>query len=224
MDLSYDSKFQKCKNLYWLPYVGEGYSSLDRKNKVLVIGESHYHDNTPRSIKDHQLKEFTRIVVAEQAISRNYVDTKMFSNFHRTLMGNDDFNSTQLWGKLSFYNFVQRPMSTNKERPVKSDFLYGWDSFIDVIKILEPGICIFIGVEASNTLGQASKNSELTLNSFSWGTKINGTYSRRASVRILSGPETELLFIRHTSQYFSWELWKQHLDMHIPGTLNYLKR
>jgi hypothetical protein len=67
-----DRKFKDISNLKWLPWVGEHFNSLDINNRLLIVGESHYHDNTPASIEKHNSPDFTRQVVEELAVERWY--------------------------------------------------------------------------------------------------------------------------------------------------------
>ena len=223
MDLTFDNKFDEYPSLTWLPYVGDRYTSISDPNKILIVGESHYHDNTDKSIEAHKSANFTRFVVSDQAIGRNYWGTKLFPNFHRALMGSDDFDSIKLWNSLAFYNFIQRPMVTNQERPTKEDFMKGWDTFADVIKVLQPRTCIFLGVKASDTLWEAYKTSNLTLNNLSRDPKVNNTYPRKGTVTAIEGVNAELVFIKHPSKYFSPEVWHNFLASRIPEPLAYLK-
>lgn len=124
-----DSNFKDIEDLKWLPWVGDRFSSLSPENKLLIIGESHCHDNTPFSIEKHNAREFTRDVIEELAIERWYYGTKIFPNLHRALFRNDEFDSATFWSLVSFYNFIQRPMDTNRGRPSCDDFYNSWLPF-----------------------------------------------------------------------------------------------
>lgn len=84
-----DENFGQIENLKWLPWVGDRFNSLALDNKLLIVGESHYHDNTPDSIEKHNSPTFTREVVEELAIERWYYGTKIFPNLHRALFRNE---------------------------------------------------------------------------------------------------------------------------------------
>jgi len=147
MNTSLDKHFTNNLNQKWLPFIGDNYLNLSQNNRMLVIGESHYHNNTSESIQKHEDIDFTRKVINEMAINRWYYSTKIFPNFHRALMGNDVFDSKKFWHLVAFYNFVQRPMMTNRGRPSYNDYYDGWSVFFHVINILSPKICLFIGTE-----------------------------------------------------------------------------
>lgn len=117
-----DRDLLSIKNLKWPPWIGRDFLNLPLNNRLLIVGESHYHDNTPLTIARHNDITFTRSVIKEFAIDRYYYGTKIFPNLNRALFQNDEFNSAAFWNSASFYNFIQRPMVTNKERPNYTDF------------------------------------------------------------------------------------------------------
>lgn len=207
-------------SLKWIPFVGQNYNF----NKVLIVGESHYHENNKESILKHNDPNFTKIIVNELAIQRRYWSTKMFCNLHKTLIGNDNFNTTKLWNNIAYYNFVQRSMNTNKGRPDKNDFVLGWEVFFKLSEILQPKICIFVGTSSSNYLQSfINLNTKDTkLIEFKWLDKIGRTHPRYAKINFKNFI-FEIYFIQHTSQYFSWSKWHKYLEGKIPNEIIFLK-
>lgn len=215
----YDKQFTQTENLKWLPWTGDNFSSLSHDNKLLIVGESHYHDNTTDSIEKHNSPTFTREVIEELAIERCYYGTKIFPNLHRALFGNDDFDSSTFWNLVSFYNFIQRPMETNKGRPSYDDFYDSWFPFLEIIKILRPKICLFIGTSAAYSLAHALQSTEFKTNDVEWEDYISNAYAKTATIIDIEGNETKLIFIRHTSQMFSWTKWHEYLQKKMPNEL-----
>lgn len=224
MNKELDIKFKNIPNQKWLPFIGDEYVDLNFNNKTLIVGESHYHDNTTESIAKHESASYTRLVVEEIAIGRCYWGTKIFPNFHKAMFENDTFDSGKFWNLCSFYNFIQRPMATNNGRPTEDDFLLGWSVFFDTIEILEPKTCIFIGVEASSTLRKAIKETEFKLIELVRDDMIGKAYPRRAKILDLKGEEVDVYFIRHSSQYFSWEKWNAYLKANLNHQLNWFEK
>ena len=155
MNKSKDSKFQKISKLKWLPFIGEKY--FDSNKRIMIIGESNYQEENEQSIKRNNKITFTREVLSELAIKKQYQKTKMFQNLYKALFRTDKINTIELWKKLVFYNFIQRPMTNNLHRPKKSDFLDGWKTYFKLIQILDPELCLFIGVQSSNTICLSNK-------------------------------------------------------------------
>ena len=224
MIVSIDRLLLGIENLKWLPWIGNQYNSISKNKRILIIGESHYHNGTEQSINNHKSANFTRKIVQEMAVERWYYGTKIFPNFHRALFGNDYFDSSTFWNLVSFYNFVQRPMSTNIERPIPSDFYNGWNPFFEVIKILQPEVCIFIGVGASNSLKKAANASEVHLKSMERDCQVGRTYPRRAIITANGDADIKLLFLQHTSKYFSWSAWNFYLEKTIQEELDWFKK
>lgn len=222
--IAFKEPISKISNLKWYPFIGKQYENGVANKKILFVGESHYHENNEQSIAKHNNPEFTKIIVNELAIQKQYWSIKMFSNLHRTIIGNDNFDSEKLWNSIAFYNFVQRAMVTNKERPTESDLLLGWEVFFEVVEILKPDVCIFIGTGSSNFLKEfVTKNrKDIIINEFKWLKKISRTYPRKVKL-VYNKRYIELHFIQHTSQYFSWLKWHQYLKNELPDELECFK-
>lgn len=221
MDLSHDKRFKEIESLRWLPFVGDHFSQLDETRRLLVIGESHYHDKSEKSIEKHSSSNFTRRVVDELAINRWYYGTRIFPNLHRALFGHDNFDSRAFWNLVSFYNFIQRPMVTNKGRPSYDDFYNSWTTFFEIIEILKPETCLFIGTSAANSLKQATQISNYRTDGVKWEEKISNAYAKSAKLFDGDDNKTRLIFIRHTSQMFSWKKWHGYLRNKIPKELDW---
>lgn len=214
-------KFNSIDNLKWLPWVGDRFSSLAFDQRLLIVGESHYHDNTPGSIEKHNSSNFTRQVIEELAIERLYYGTKIFPNLHRALFRNDEFDSPTFWNLVSFYNFIQRPMETNKGRPSYDDFYKSWFPFLEIIRILRPKTCLFIGTSAANSLTEALKETDFVTDVVKREDYISNAYAKTSILKDKYGNETQLIFIRHTSQMFSWSKWNEYLQKKIPNELTW---
>lgn len=219
-----DTKYSKIEQLKWLPWVGNCFESLDNDNRLLIIGESHYHDGTPDSIEKHESPNFTREVIEELAVERCYYGTKIFPNLHKALFRNDEFDSPTFWNLVSFYNFIQRPMDTNKGRPSYDDFYNSWFPFLELTKILRPKVCLFIGTSAANSFEYALQNTNFSTDGIKWEDYISNAYAKSASLKDSDGNEIQLIFIRHTSQMFSWSKWNEYLQKKIPNELEWFDK
>jgi hypothetical protein len=223
MNTQLDIEFKNVKKQKWLPFIGNHYLTIPEDRKLLIVGESHYHDNSQQSIEKHNSPDFTRQVIEELAIKKWYWGTKIFPNFHRAMFANDEFNTERFWNLTSFYNFVQRPMETNKGRPNYDDFYNGWMTFFETIKISKPSTCLFIGTEASNSLQHAINDSDFEVVNFTRDDKISRTYPRRATIKKSDDQLIELIFIQHTSQYFSWGKWNDYIKQKLSQQLEWFE-
>jgi hypothetical protein len=152
-----------------------------------------------------------------------------FDNLTRVLLKTDLLGSqdiekrAKLWRQLSFHNIVQRPMDYGKdrpkERPAYEDFLNGWRLFAKIVESLKPKTCIFIGVAASDTFNQAMQAMGVKHTPVEWSDFMNNIYSRKGASVTINEQVTNLIFLKHTSQYFSWELWNEYLEKMMPEDL-----
>ena len=223
MQLDTDKKFTEIQGLKWLPWIGNDFLDLENSNRFLIIGESHYHDNTEQSIKKHNSADFTKRVIREMAIDRDYYSTKIFQNLNRALFRNDKFDTTVFWNLSAFYNFIQRPMETNKGRPTYNDFYNGWKIFFEVIKEVKPKTCLFLGTTAAHSFVEAIKNTEFTTSGIKVKDQISNVYAKTAIIKDKDNNEIEIVFIRHTSKMFSWDKWNKFLMKAIPNQISWFE-
>lgn len=224
----YDIKFLSAlKNgLSWLPWIGKDYPNSG--TKVLLVGESHYASGSNFSNLEQMCavdstadyENFTREVIWESIIQKRW-SSPTFDNINRILVGSNNFPGRQLWNKIAFYNFVQRPMKTCNERPTRHDYDSGWRNFMDVIKIIEPSVCIFIGVSATNFFDDAMSNLDVEHSNVVLDTFLNSCWAREATVT-LNGKEIHIHSIRHAGHHFSWKSWKEYLEQKLPETMTFL--
>jgi hypothetical protein len=223
MSENIDSILSNVYGLKWLPWIGEDYLFLEESKRLLIIGESHYHENTKESIEKHDSITFTREVVVEMPMDKCYYGTKVFQNLHRALFGNDEFDSEIFWNLVAYYNFVQRPMVTIQGRPNYLDYINGWKTFFEIVKIIKPKTCLFIGTTAAYHLVEATKESGFETDGVRWEDSIGNAYAKTAIIQDQQGHEIKLVFIRHTSQMFSWSQWNAYLKKTIPSEIRWLE-
>jgi hypothetical protein len=222
--IEYDMLFEDLKDNYlqYYPFVGENYKKA--KEKILIVGESHYAENTKESEEIHKHQNLTRAVINDKGINRDYRKTKTFTNFHKAIFTNDTFDSQKFWDLLAFYNFVQRPMFSSKHRPIFKDFTDGWQTFFKVIEIIKPTSIIFIGVKASDFLQNAISTSEYSLQNYKWDEKISRTYPRKGTLVSKENISTQVLFMQHSGRHFSHAKWNNYLQKHLGQKLDWLKQ
>lgn len=211
MNTEFDNNLEKISNLNWLPFVGDNYSK--QLNKVLLVGESHYSD--PKGpIQNIQKPLFTRWIVNELGIgNRDYKDDSNFFKTINKMFANNALNS--FWNKISFLNFVQRPMvktDSRNERPNKNDYKEGWETFFATSKILKPDYCLFLGNTCGDTFNESAEKFNISHQKITWHNKINGAYLKHGNM-IIDGHKIELYFIKHPSQYFSSNEWFEALEV-----------
>lgn len=222
MENSFDKLIDN-NTLKWLPWVGDNYYSVPAEQRLLILGESHYYENTKESIDKHNSVGFTKRAIQEFAINRDYYQIKIFANLHRVLFRNDSFKTHKFWNLVSFYNFIQRPMLTKQGRPTVEDFRNGWKSFFEVITLLKPRNCLFIGTTSIYTLSEMIQNTSFSIVDQKWEPKIGNTQPKSVIIKDMENNQINLIFIRHTSKMFSWSRWNDYLMKVIPIQLNWLE-
>ena len=213
----YDTQFTAIDGLTWLPWVGTKVPSLPQDQKLLIVGESHYSNETKADkVAKHVASliadiTYTRDIIQECPVNREWRNPTL-ENIERFLLGGQTADPAGLWSELAFYNFVQRPMeyALRKERPAWDDWVDGWSVFQEVINVLRPSHCIFIGVAASNAFDWAMNNSLVSFRPVSKVVKVRRTWARAAQLTV-GDHSVGLSFMRHCGAHFSWSDWHNFL-------------
>lgn len=213
LDNSYDSSFATLPHLNWLPWIGPGY----QKNKVLLVGESHYDDGEGWLIYKHA----TRAFVNNQGLSSHNPDfrnRKFFQQIEKTLLNNSTSTFEQrekLWNNVGFYNLVQRLLSSNADSPHEKDYDTGWRNFLEVASVIKPTICIKYGYEGIGRLGYL-------LNNYDTGwirDNIDEFYTKPFCINLTNGDhKMRIVFTHHpTGSFgFDYEQWAEHIKKNFP--------
>ena len=214
-----DSELNNIPNLFWLPWIGTEY--FKNTNRLLIIGESQYAQGETASAYEEDLTrvsgiDFTRNAVLQTQIQNHYKHPAL-DNLLKALLGNAPINKEKLWKNIAFYNFVQRVMDYSSfdgkktEQPTTVDFDAGWKVFVEVVKILKPTDCIFIGVRAATPFERMMDQLNIKRSNRIAHDKVGNTNPISASIEI-DGHITNISFIRHSSAYFSPEEWRPFLE------------
>ena len=194
--------FDKVKGLQWYPWVGNNYDD----NKLLLIGESHYARNEIKK-KDFLNKNGT-IGTIEDVF--NGSSWNFFRNTHYALTGSDNVDKEALWSNVAFYNFIQRTMQTTKGRPTPNDYKDGWKVFFELLKIMKPTHCIFLGSSSAQYLWPLiEKNNDIVFikNKCRLEKKDRkiGRFLGKVAHLEFEDVSTDITFIRHPSAFFKME-------------------
>jgi hypothetical protein len=210
----YNSEFDKIKSLSWYPWIGTSYEN-NTDSKFLIIGESHYVINQDDKFNQEKFdkviknKRTTQLVV-EEAIECNG-RYKFFINASKALMGDASYEFSKLWSKVAFYNFIQIPMVTQKGRPKTEDFLKGWETYFEIIKVIKPTHCIFLGSSSAGTFKKfVSKQMNIEYEDVNYHMKFGRYWGKKGSITI-DGFKTNITFIKHPSSFFTWQDWYSYL-------------
>lgn len=225
-----DSELKSISTLFCLPWVGLNY--FKKTNRLLIIGESQYAqgDTTADYQKDlARVKgiDFTRNAVLQTQMQNHYKHPAL-DNLLKALVGKTSINKEKLWKEIAFYNFVQRVMDYSNfngkktEQPTIADFDEGWKVFVEVVKILKPTDCIFIGVSAAMPFERMMDQLNVKRTDRISHDKIGNTNPVSASIEI-EGHLCRISFVKHSSAYFSPELWRPFLEEQHSKVFNQLR-
>lgn len=209
---TYEELFDQVKGLTWYPWVGSDYSD----NKLLLIGESHY-------AKENDKNEFfltnrkATIGTVEDVVKG--VKWSFFKNTHYALLGTDKVEREgrkALWSNVAFYNFIQRPMQTTKGRPTPNDYRDGWKVFFELLKIVNPTHCIFLGSSGAKYLWPlVEKNDDIAFIKNKCRLERRdrkiGRFLGKVAHLEFDDVSTDITFIRHPSAFFKKEEWHSYL-------------
>lgn len=224
---AYDELFDQIKELTRYPWIGSNY----KENRLLIVGESHYaqDENTNSDLDCYNgfLKDKNRTISIVEDLM-NGSNWKTFQNTYPALVGSENIDKEAFWSNVAFYNFIQRPMNTRMDRPSKSDYCSGWDVFYEVLKVIKPSHCIFLGLESAKFLYPVIKekkdiifaDKKCTIEQ--WDKRIGVNWGKIAHLEY-EEVNTDITFIKHPSAYFKKKDWNDYLMERIGVTLENLK-
>lgn len=217
----YDPAFDKISGLYRYPWIGNKF--VERDYRILILGDSHYAVDEKGNESEEEVKRFkkdknsTREVincVINDVCSNESIWT-MFRNLIATFTSITPDEVKDLWSKVAFYNFIQEPMKKRDQEPSSEEEQDGWRCFCEVIDIIAPNFCIFIGKRRSQEIN-AIKNlcTKFTLNEDQ--DICNRVHPLYGEIETKKGILTQYLIIKHTSSYYSPDAWNRYFRIKRP--------
>lgn len=225
---TYEELFNEVERLTWLPWIGSNYSD----NKLLLVGESHYAQGEDGEEDLDCYNSFITDKNATISIVEEVIDGStwnFFRNTHYALTGNENVNRRVLWENVAFYNFIQRPMNTTDDKPSAKDNRNGWKVFFELLKVLKPSHCIFLGSGSAEYLwSEMNKSTDIVFADDKCilnlrDKKIGNCWGKLAYLEY-EDVNTDIVFIRHPSAYFSKEEWHEYLMEKVGPILEDLQR
>lgn len=204
----FDSSFDKIKKISWLPWVGQRYNLT----KILILGESQYEDGDEWQEGN---KNATRTLIGQRfSGSKGVICTNtekvLLSKTHPT-----QEEGNYIWHSVTYWNLVQRLMTSRNDRPTDLDFDYGWRTFFNVIDIVKPEICIVLGKSSCGRLGYYLNNNETD-----WKRTISEFYEKEKVINLTKNEfKIKLIFINHPSgsRGFDYKKWATLINENEPG-------
>lgn len=128
-------------DIIFQPWIGSRYYADNRfGQRVLVLGESHYGDDSEIS------SDFTSRVVQDLAKNQR---SSFFTKVSKVLLGLnsdhwlDDKERGDVWEHVAFYNFIQGFVSTEaRVRPSDEMWENSKEPFLELINTLKPQIIL----------------------------------------------------------------------------------
>ena len=203
----FDTQITKVASLKWLPWVGQHYS----RTKIVVLGESQYEDGD--EWQEDNI-DATRILIGNRfSGSRG----KIYTNVEKVLLSMDNPTMEQgnyLWESVTYWNLVQRLMTSIKERPNDADYNNGWAIFFSLVEIIKPTICIVLGKSSCGRLGYYLNNIDTT-----WERNVPEFYATEKIINLSkNGHKIKLIFINHPSgsRGFNYKHWAELISDNQP--------
>ena len=231
IDSKFDENFANIPALKWLPWIGKHYTTNRTCPKLLIVGESHYAEGTKfETIEEVRNRHeadiyFTRRMLWEGLID-GAAEIRTFYNIPRLFFGDSAYNKLGFWQDVAFMNLVQRMMLYTKppERPIMDrDYPIGWEVFYDVLNILRPDYCIFMGTEAHHRFWSSMIKKAARFSDVKQTEKIGKYWGYRADITI-EDQLIPLAFVKHPGSYFSPIAWQAFIVKQFPSEISFLQK
>jgi hypothetical protein len=226
----FDKKFEGIQALSWLPWVGEHFPARALDKRLLVVGESHYvfaasDEELAHTIKNHYDDPLHTRAICHKVLVARTEPNRTMQTIPKLLCGASRIDHARLWADAAYYNFIQRPMHFDREggpeRPGWEDFKAGWTMFLEVIRLLQPSHCLFLGVSAANSFHHAMTSAVQSFTGITVGAKIGRSRIRTARL-YLSEKQVELIFVQHPGRPMSWIKWHDGLRHGHPEFMEWM--
>ena len=221
-DKQFDAQFDKVANLVHYPWIGSSYASAPKR--VLIMGHSHYakdrkefsQEEYDRNISD---KEYTRGIISCTIEKGGW-------NFHKYLQKTflyEDMKAHDFWSKIASYNFIQEPMKEVIANASLSCNEIAWKCFADVVQIIKPDICIFVGLKYDKGMNALDgENIKHFIKDFD--IIINRSKPKFGELQFKDGYKLPFYMIHHTARYYSPQEWHDFLNKEIPEVVSFLDK
>jgi len=216
LDKSYDEELKLIKTLKWRPWIGEKY--IDKK--ILIVGDSHFEDGDDWQEKN---EDATRIIINACIMDKTSIKrgtSKIHTSIERVFYNKKNVSieeSIKLWQASAYFNLVQVLMHSSSTPPTTEQIDTGWETFLDVAKILRPSVCIKCGLRGFGRLGYVLNNKKKEWN-FSHKEFLSNPKILNLSYE---GHKMTIVFIKHPSGRggFSFKDWGDILHHQFPDLL-----
>lgn len=225
-DRQFDAAFDKIDGLARYPWVGSKFANSDCR--PLILGESHYATDgkefSQEALEEFKDKASTRGVVNCVIKDKCKGETtwNMYEGLLKTFMDVSPENVKDFWPRITFYNFIQSIMKNPDAKPTYEDIREGWRCLAGAIRVLKPTSVLIIGVRNDNG-SDALNGKDIRLEDFKDDKDniINACYPRTGNI-IMLNEIIPLTLIKHTSQGYSPDLWREYLEKRDPQMMAYL--
>ena len=227
-DRQFDAEFDKIDGLARYPWVGSKFANSDCR--PLILGDSHYatdgKDFSKEALEELMDYDSTRRVI-NTVINNKYegiTTWSMYEGLLKTFIEISPEKVKAFWSKIAFYNFIQNVMKRTDEVPTDDDKREGWRCLAGVIKVIKPTSVLIVGVRNDGGSDSINENS-VKLEDFKddKDNKINACCPRIGNI-IMCNNIIPLTLIKHTSQGYSPDLWREYLEKRDPQMMAYLSK
>ena len=184
--------------VHYLPWIGKDYPAGGIfKQKILVLGESHYTD-------EEKGPDFTRNVVSDYLNPEVERDSWMptFLKFERSLVGHvaDQREREAIWNSVAFYNYLQETVSGPREAGSKGMYERAEEPFFQVLNELRPDMLIVWGYRLWNHLPNDNwvECDDIFIDDY----KV-----RQGAYRLEDGTTVKVVCVYHPAAPYRWDYW-----------------
>ena len=198
------------QKVFFQPWVGKNYKfGVIFKKKILIIGESHYCDeceNCNEASAYAGCREFTQKVVEKYLSGTTELWSRTFRKFEKSLIGDREATSEQIWQSIAFYNYLQVAVAKARQAGNYADYDKSEDAFYEVLNTLQPDVIFVWGVTRmyDNMPSNVWKEgNEMIVDGYN---VLNGYYTLDNDKRVRA------VWVYHPSAAYSPEWWNKVIN------------
>lgn len=207
-------QFNNINGLTWLPWVGSEYQNLSN-DRILFIGESHYYETAELQNSRSSDKYYTINCIQDAAVDKKWPN-KTYNNLIK-IINRDGSGNSEKWQYYAYTNLIQRIIRKNS-RPTIQDYKDGLNTLFDLIKVLKPNYCVFIGVTVFNHIYDYLNSNNIPHRKIKKEDKINGSFPRVIELTF-NDEELAMIGIKHIGRHINIYEWLEFIDKNTNGVI-----
>ena len=176
------------------PYIGKNYEN--QPLKILILGQSQYNVKEPTDSHTKRLIDGLLDSLSKGHTEywlrtfRRFTNVFLYSQFKQENKEAKNEDKVAFWESVAFYNYVQRDMEKQGNKPTQKDWEEAYDPFLECLNTLKPDVIYVWGKGFGNKLKGLAKDILSTVSFEDQEIELLNVSNKKVPVKILPHPRS----------------------------------